>query len=146
MDNLSSKIEKLDELIPQYAENKAVKDRYEKLCNADNSEIKRLMADYALFSYQAGEYTASRSVSERESFNEEMLLDIVRAFDTPELGIIKTKEYIDYDALEAAIYNDMLGKDELLNIQKAKETKFVITLRVSKKRKKKENKDENNSD
>lgn len=141
MDNLSSKIEKLDELIPQYAENKAVKDRYEKLCEADNSEIKRVMGDYALFHYQAGDYTASRSVSERESFNEEMLLDIVRAFDTPELGIIKTKEYIDYDALEAAIYNDRLGKDELLNIQKAKETKFVITLRVSKKRKKKENKE-----
>lgn len=136
---MESRIEKLDELIPQYAENKEIADRYKKLCDADNSEIKAVMADYALPNYQVGDYTAVRSVSERESFNEELLLEIVRAFDTPGLGIIKTKEYIDYDALEAAIYNDRLSKDALLSIQRAKETKFVTTLRVSKKRKKKEN-------
>lgn len=136
---MESRIEKLDELIPQYAENKEIADRYKKLCDADNSEIKAVMADYALPNYQVGDYTAVRSVSERESFNEELLLEIVRAFDTPGLGIIKTKEYIDYDALEAAIYNDKLSKDALLSIQRAKETKFVTTLRVSKKRKKKEN-------
>lgn len=132
-----SKIEKLDSLIPQYAENKAVKDKYEKLCNADNAEIKAIMQDFSLPAYTTGDYTATRSISERTSFNEELLLGIVREFDTPDLGIIKTKEYVDFDALEAAIYNDRLSRDELLNIQKAKETKFVTTLRVSKKRSKK---------
>lgn len=136
-----SKIPKLDALIPQYAENKAVKDKYEKLCAADNQEIKEVMADYALQHYTTDDYTAMRTVSERESFNEEMLLDIIRAFDTSDLGLIKTKEYIDFDALESAIYNDKLGKDALLAIQRAKETKIVVTLRVSKKRKKKENKE-----
>ena len=132
-----SELEKLDSLIPQYAENKAVADRYKKLCDADNTEIKAIMENFALPRYTAGDYTATRSVSERTSFNEEMLLDIVRAFDTADLGIIKTKEYIDFDALEAAIYNDKLERDALLSIQRAKETKFVTTLRVSKKRKKK---------
>lgn len=135
------KIALLEGLIPQFAENKAQLDKYEKLCEADKTEIKQTMADYALQRYETEGYTAIRSVSERESFNEEMLLDIVKAFDTPELGLIKTREYVDFDALEAAIYNDRLDKDSLLNIQKAKETKIVVTLRVSKKRKKKENKE-----
>lgn len=136
-----SKIALLEALIPKFAENKSQLDKYEKLCEADKTEIKQTMADYALQRYETDNYTATRSVSERESFNEAMLLDIVRAFDTPELGLIKTKEYVDFDALEAAIYNDRLGKDNLLDIQKAKETKIVVTLRVSKKRKKKESKE-----
>jgi hypothetical protein len=138
---MMSKIALLEALIPKFAENKSQLDKYEKLCEADKTEIKQTMADYALQRYETDNYTATRSVSERESFNEAMLLDIVRAFDTPELGLIKTKEYVDFDALEAAIYNDRLGKDNLLDIQKAKETKIVVTLRVSKKRKKKESKE-----
>lgn len=112
-------------------------DKYKKLCDADNLSIKEIMADLALQHYTAGGYKVVRSVQERESIDEDLLLDLIR--DIPEVkvnNIIKTKEYVDFDALEAAIYNDALPKEVLLEIDKARTIKYVTTLKVSKAKKK----------
>ena len=130
-------LEKLDELVPRYGEEKASMDKYKKLCDADNLSIKEIMANLALQHYTAGGYKVVRSVQERESIDEDLLLDLIR--NIPEItinGIIKTKEYVDFDALEAAIYNDALPKDVLLEIDKARTVKHVTTLKVSKVKKK----------
>lgn len=130
-------IEKLDELIPHYGNAKASMDEYKKLCDADNKEIKNIMGDYALQHYESGGYKVTRSVTERESLDEDILLDILK--DIPEIAqsdIIKTKEYIDMDALERAIYAGALSNDTLLKMDKAKDTKTVVTLRISKVKKK----------
>lgn len=126
---------KLDELIPQYASNKSEMESYKKICDRENAQIKSIMRDMDLSSYEAGGYKATYTVSERESMNEEMLLEIAHKYDIPE--IVKTKEYIDYDALENAIYNEQISQDVLLEMNKAKESKEVVTLRVSKIKKKK---------
>lgn len=125
----------LDTLIPQYAENKAELDSYKKICDKENAEIKAVMADFALQHYEAGGYKATYSVSERESMNEEMLLEIAHNRGIPE--IVKTKEYIDFDALEDAIYNGRISQEVLLEMNKAREVKEVVTLRVSKVKEKK---------
>jgi hypothetical protein len=121
---------KLDELIPQYASNKSEMESYKKICDRENAQIKSIMRDMDISSYEAGGYKATYSVSERESMNEEMLLEIAHKYDIPD--IVKTKEYIDYDALENAIYNEQISQDVLLEMNKAKESKEVVTLRVSK--------------
>ena len=121
---------KLDELIPQYASNKFEMESYKKICDRENAQIKSIMRDMDLSSYEAGGYKATYTISERESMNEEMLLEIAHKYDIPE--IVKTKEYIDYDALENAIYNEQISQDVLLEMNKAKESKEVVTLRVSK--------------
>lgn len=121
---------KLDELIPQYASNKSEMESYKKICDRENAQIKSIMRDMDLSSYEAGGYKATYTVSERESMNEEMLLEIAHRYGIPE--IVKTKEYIDYDALENAIYNEQISQDVLLEMNKAKESKEVVTLRVSK--------------
>lgn len=126
---------KLDELIPQYASNKSEMESYKKICDRENAQIKSIMRDMDLSSYEAGGYKATYTVSERESMNEEMLLEIAHKYGIPE--IVKTKEYIDYDALENAIYNEQISQDVLLEMNKAKESKEVVTLRVSKIKKKK---------
>ena len=132
------KLQDLDTLIPRYAANKAEMDDYKKICDRENAEIKSIMRDFVVSSYEAGGYKATYSVSERTSMNEEMLLDIAHNYNIP--GIVKTKEYIDYDALEKAIYDGNISEDVLLEMDKAKTVKEVVTLRVSKVKQKKEKK------
>lgn len=132
------KLQDLDTLIPQYAANKAEMDDYKKICDRENAEIKSIMKDFVVSSYEASGYKATYSVSERTSMNEEMLLDIAHNYNIP--GIVKTKEYIDYDALEKAIYDGEISEEILLEMDKAKTVKEVVTLRVSKVKQKKEKK------
>lgn len=120
----------LDTLIPQYAANKSEMDDYKKICDKENAEIKAIMKDFALQKYEAGGYKATCVVSQRENMNEERLLEIAKEFGIPD--IIKVKEYVDFDALEKAIYNGIIPQDMLLAMDKAKEVKYVTTLKVSK--------------
>lgn len=132
-------LEKLDELVPRYGEEKSVMDRYKKLCDADNAEIKTIMTDLALQHYTAGDYKVVRAVQERESIDEDLLLTLLQNNPEPEIrlsGIIKTKEYVDFEALEMAIYKERLPKSVLLEIDKARTVKPVVTLRISKIKKK----------
>lgn len=123
---------RLDELIPQYASNKNEMDAYKKLCDKENAEIKSIMKDLALQKYEAGEYKATYTISKRETMDEEILLEIAHQFGIPE--IVKTKEYIDFDALENAIYNGKISPEILTEMDRARSVKEVITLRISKKK------------
>lgn len=129
------KLNDLDVLIPQYAENKSEMDSYKKICDKENAQIKAIMKDFVVDNYEAGGYKASYSISKRETMNEEILLDIAHNFGIPE--IVKTKEYIDFEALEKAIYNGDISDDILMEMDKAKEVKEVVTLRVTKIKEKK---------
>jgi len=124
----------LEELIPQYASNKAEMDDYKKICDRENAQIKDMMFAEGLDEKEAGGYVAKRTVQHRETMNEAKLLEIAHQFGIPE--IVKTKEYIDFDALENAIYNGKISQDILLEMDKAKEVKEVVTLRVTKIKKK----------
>lgn len=130
------KLNDLDTLIPQYAMNKAELDGYKKICDKENAQIKSIMKDFVVDKYEAGGYKASYSVSTRETMNEDRLLEIAHNFGIPE--IVKTKEYIDFDALEKAIYDGKISKEILLEMDKAKEVKEVVTLRITKVKKKEE--------
>lgn len=126
-----ARLNDLDTLIPQYAANKSELDSYKKICDNENAQIKAIMKDFVVPSYEAGGYKATYTISERESLNEEMLLEILGG-DARAIGIIKTKEYVDFDALEKAIYNGLLPGETLLEMDKAREVKEVVTLRVTK--------------
>lgn len=121
---------RLDELIPQYAVNKSELDAYKKLCDKENAEIKSIMKDLALQKYEAGEYKATYTISKRETMDEEILLEVAHQFGIPE--IVKTKEYIDFDALENAIYNGKISPEILTEMDRARSVKEVVTLRISK--------------
>ena len=134
---------RLDALIPQYAANKAELEDYKKICDKENAIIKSIMADMDEPTYEAGGYKATYSVSQRESMNEEMLISMFTSVPgfvkvAEQFGIVKTKEYIDYDALENALYNNAISNDQVIEMNKAREVKEVVTLRVTKIKKKKE--------
>lgn len=125
----------LDTLIPQYAENKSLLDDYKKICENENKQIKEMMEEG---SYEAGGYKATKTISTRDSMNEDKLLEVLKKAGFTQTSIIKTKEYIDMDELESAIYNGLIEKDILMEIDKCRESKEVVTLRISKIKEKKD--------
>lgn len=134
---MSDRLKLLDELVPQYALNKKELDSYKKLCDEENKSIKSIMQDLTLQHYTAGGYKVTKTVQKRDRLNEDMLLSLFTS--VPKLikvaencNLVKTKQYVDMDALEKAIYDDKFTIDELLELNAAKESKEVVTLRLSK--------------
>lgn len=119
--------ERLAELLPIYHRQKSEMDSIKKVVDKENAEIKTLMRESNLSEFVAGDIKASCSVSERQSFIEEALIEKLK--DMKVRGIIKKKEYVDMDALENAIYN---GKVDAAALASCQTTKEVVTLRVSK--------------
>jgi hypothetical protein len=119
--------EKLEQLIPHYQLNKSEMDSYKKIVDKDNKEIKEIMLSSQLSEFIVGDIKATCSVSVREDFIEEALIEKLKEMKID--GVIKMKEYVDMDALENAIYNGELNAAELASCQTKKE---VVTLRVTK--------------
>lgn len=127
----------LKDLIVAYVQNKSELDDYKKICDRQNAEIKEQMKESNLTEFEADGYVAKYSVTKRESMNEDKLLDILKELPTANnLNLIKTKEYVDMDALESAIYNEQIPQDVMLKLSLCRESKEVVTLRVSKAKKK----------
>ena len=124
--------EKLEQLIPHYQLNKSEMDSYKKIVDKDNKKIKEIMLSSQLPEFIVGDIKATCSVSVREDFIEEALIEKLKEMKVD--GVIKMKEYVDMDALENAIYNGELNAAELASCQTKKE---VVTLRVTKIKEKK---------
>ena len=126
----------LEKLIPVYYDNKQNLDFYKKECDAGNAEIKKIMAEQNLKDYEVDGIVAKYVIQNKESMNEEALLKLLK--EKGYTDVIKTKEYVDMDALENALYHDEIDKDTVVEMDKCKEVKEVIQLRVSKKKVKKD--------
>lgn len=124
----------LEQLIDAYALNKNELDSYKKICDAENAEIKALMTELELDKASTEDYTATLSIQHRETMDEDKLLEVLRNAGYADI-VIRTKEYVDMDLLESAIYHEMIDKDTLLAMQRCKEVKEVQTLKISKRKK-----------
>ena len=136
-------MEKLDDLIIRYAANKLEFDSYKKIVDKENAEIKAIMLSSKLDSHEAGGYKATCTVSQRETMNEEMLISLFTSVPgfvsvNNNYSIVKMKPYIDFDALENALYHNELTTDQMLDMDKAREVKEVVTLRLTKIKEKQE--------
>lgn len=123
---------KIDELIVSYAENKSEMNSYKKISDKQNAEIKAYMRENELLEKEAGNYIATYKVESRESINEDILLEQLKNCQYLPEGIIKTKEYVDMDALETAVYNGKLTKETVVSLDKARIVKPVEVLRIKK--------------
>ena len=117
--------QQLEAAVPRYGLNKGEMDSYKKLCDTDNALIKQLMAEANLPEFTAGGYKATRSVAEKESFDEVALIAKLKKLKIK--GVIKKREYVDMDALENAIYHGQVNAASLADCQIKNE---VITLRI----------------
>ena len=111
----------LQDLADEYIEAKAKETEAGKITKKLGPEIKKLMKEDSLESFDASEGRLVLSVRVSESFDEESLIEYLKSLGK-ENGIVKTKEYIDYDVLESAIYNERLSVEE---VQKMDDYKIV---------------------
>ena len=133
----------LGELILQYATNKSELDGYKKICDRENAQIKSIMLEANQKEYVVNGYKATCTVSTRETMNEEGLLSLFTTVPSfaqilDKYNIIKTKQYVDFEALEKALYDDVFTDEQIEDIAKERESKEVVTLKVTKLKKKQE--------
>lgn len=129
----------LEELIESYGIHKSEADDLKKICDKENKNLKSILKDRGLETSSSENWVVKYIIQNRESINEEMLLDILNkdwSVTSEMLGIIKTKQYIDFEALEKCIYKGQVPQEMVLTIDKAREVKQVETLRISKKKEK----------
>ena len=124
--------ERLSNLIVEFGVHKTKLDKLKKQCDTENSDIKKIMGEYELDEFESGDYVAKYTIQHRESMNEEGLLEFARKHFK---DVIRTKEYVDMEALEKKIYNGEVPKKVLLQMDKFREVKEVPTLKLSKKKK-----------
>ena len=122
----------LNSTIECFYEDKRMLDKYKKSTEEYNKEIKDIMSNININEFETDSgLIAKLTHKQSESFNEEKLLTKIKELNIP--GIIKTREYVDMEALENAIYNENIDASELSSCREIKET---IALKVSKKKEK----------
>lgn len=130
-------MERLDKLVESFGNHDSEFKELKTVCEEEKKELKSLMEKEKVDAHSAGGYKVSRSVSERTTMNEEMMLavlkkDWVTRYGSMDCPYIKTKEYVDMDILESVIYAGDLSKETLLELDKCKTVTEVVTLRCSK--------------
>ena len=123
----------LEELIPMYARNKIELDSYTAICKQENEAIKKQMLELGEDVYSAGGYTAKRTVSQRETLNEDKLMAVILKHGIKD--VIRTKDYVDMDALENYLYNNEMTSALAADLESCKNKTEVVTLRVTKSKK-----------
>lgn len=101
--------------------------------NALNKTIKSMLSEYNMNKYVSKESGITLSVSTRPnvSYDENVLLCIIKNLGVD--GIIKTKEYVDMEALESALYHGTIKKEDIKDGIIVKPD--IVTLRCTKKQK-----------
>lgn len=90
--------------------------------------IKKIFADNGINTYTtASGVKATVSTTNKVSYNEEKLIEYLKSLGVPD--IVKTKEYVDMEALESALYH---GQVEAKDLAPFKEDHYINTLRVTK--------------
>lgn len=123
----------INKIIDLYKESKDKENALKKSNTEMGNNIKSYFQTNGLDKVDTDKYTATVTTSTSESLNEELAIEIIKE----NLGgamlntVIKTKEYIDEDALEKLVYN---GDFDITKLAKAKITKTTSTLRVGKKK------------
>lgn len=126
----------LDVLIPQYARQKEDFDDLKKEVEKSNALIKDLMYKANADTYEAGVYTAKRTESTRESMDEAKLLEVMKKYGLT--ACIQTVEVVDMETLERYLYDNGASPELAEDIDKCRKITPVVTLRVSRAKRKKE--------
>lgn len=119
----------LQKIIDQYQVENTEKQRLEKELKSKNSFIKSKLAEWNKQVYETEKSKATITYQNRVSMNEEKVIEILKENCKKKdlTSVIKTKEYVDYDALESLIYNGGISADKL---EPANTTTVITTLKV----------------
>lgn len=130
----------LSMLIEVYAANKEKAADLKVLCDEQNAKIKDTMLKRGLTTVRSENCVANYVVRQNRSVDEDKMVAILMELDADaerfqELGVIKTKYYIDSEVLENAIYQGYLDQEMLAKLDGCSTVKEVPTLVVKKRKK-----------
>lgn len=130
----------LEKIIDQYQVDNTKKQQLEKELKSKNSFIKAKLADLGEDLYETSKSKATITYQNRVSMDDEKVIEIIKEniSAAKRNGVIKTKEYVDYDVLEGLIYNGVIAAEKL---ECAQTTKVIATLTVKPLKKKEEEND-----
>lgn len=123
----------LKNLIDSYGESKNEENTIVKRNKERNAQIKQLFLNNDISSFETDLFIATVSQTEKQSLNNELALSILKeSLDENELtSVVKTKEYIDEDALEKLVFN---GQFDISKLERAVDKKIVYTLKIKKRK------------
>lgn len=123
----------LSKIIDEYKESKDKENALKKVNNGLSDRIKGYMYKHNMRSAHSEKYTATLTKPDKESLNEDLAIELIKENLEGALlnTVIKTKEYIDEDALEKLVFN---GQFDISKLEKAKITKTSYTLRVTRRK------------
>ena len=124
--------DKLKHLVKDYLVNKEREKEFKDAASIQNTQIKVIMSELNIKEFETDNGKVVLSDRKTEDFNEERLIQFLKERGI-ENDIIKTKEYIDFDALESAIYHDKISGDNLKDMDSCKDVKITQVLRINKK-------------
>lgn len=122
-------------LIIGYFENKSKSDAMAKKVKEQNELIKnQIVSEHLPDKFEVDDLKINRTVIKKWKFNDEQAIEILRKnLDADKFSeVVKTKEYIDDDALEALIYNKEIDGTMLDDC--TERLPDVIQLKVTKKK------------
>ena len=124
--------DKLKHLVKDYLINKEREKEFKDAASIQNTQIKVIMSELNIKEFETDNGKVVLSDRKTEDFNEERLIQFLKERGL-ESDIIKTKEYVDFDALESAIYHDIISGDNLKDMNSCKDVKVTQVLRINKK-------------
>lgn len=122
----------LEGMAANFCQRKLEENRLKKQNGVESDTIKQAMALLSLRSFVSNGYQLSYSTSDKVVFNEDNLIDTLKRLNIPGAAlkkIVKKREYVDFEALEEAIYKDIVDAATLVDCQESSESS---TLRVKK--------------
>lgn len=134
----SANLSLLSELVEKWGSKKVIADPLVKEVKSYADEIKNIMLAEKLDESISGDYTACLSFQTKETFDEEGLISYIKANLVNNNGscpYIKLVEVLDWDAIEKAIYNGTITKEQVLEIDKFKSETKTPVLKLGKSKK-----------
>lgn len=121
----------LESLIPEYGEQNTRCNALKKTVADLNAKIKDAIRTIQKenLDIEVEGWKCKLSVSEDVQVNEAQLIEVLKSYDVP---VIKTKEYVDAEALESLIYANKLSEEILLAIDKCNTKTKKEVLRCTK--------------
>lgn len=117
-------------IIDSYGKNKDEEKGLKKYIDKESKLIKEYFSKNNLESFESEKYTAIVSNTTKTSLNDDLAIEILKANLKPEelKTVIKTREYIDEDALERLSYSGF----DMSILERAFIEKVTSTLRIKK--------------
>lgn len=126
----------LNELIETFGEKKAELDKIKKETDKLSNSIKDEFKSSELNEFESKTFVAKMNVIDNDAVNEKMLIGLIKVLnssgvinDNTLANVIKTREYIDNDALEDAIYTKQIPSDIITQCIEHKDPTYRLTVK-----------------